>query len=230
MVESLVALLWLTPLWFALLFLGELLVVQQAAISSVRHAVMMSHLADGALAKTEMANLTQSRYAIGAADAPWMPQSLRLHVKLEDATSLASPRQLEDLAQAALTPASAVTGGDFRIPKPAYVQARAQWSLRLPDFLSDARVNAPILLTEQLTVLQQGGSSRSDQQTRDRVIGMTVQSRLIEAASVFDAIRPVISIVEPAFERFCPGRLDVDIVPADRTLGSQGGNARSRPC
>jgi hypothetical protein len=100
----------------------------------------------------------------------------------------------------------------------------------LPDFLAANDAKTPIVITEQLSALHHGWSSRSDRDTRDRVIGMTVQARLREATMVFDVMRPVISIVEPAFERFCPGRLDVDIVPSDRTVGSMGGDARSRSC
>lgn len=230
LVESLVVLFWLIPLWFALLFLAELLAAQQAAISSVRHAVILSHLTDGDLPKTEIAEIARSRYAASAPDAPWMPKSLSLQIQLEDAKPLPSPRQLQDIAQGALLPARVVTGGDFGLPVSSGLQASARWSFRLPDFLSTAQTETPLLITERLSALHHGWSSRSDANTRDRVIGMTVQARLAEATTVFDVIRPVIAIVEPAFERFCPGRLDVDIVPTDRAVGSQGGDARSRSC
>ncbi|MBU6211328.1 MAG: hypothetical protein KJS73_03950 [Gammaproteobacteria bacterium] len=230
LVESMVALFWLIPLWFALLFLAELLAAQQAAISSVRHAVILSHLTDGALPRAEIAAIARSRYGDMSADAPWMPSSLRLQLELTEAKPLPSPKQLHEITQSTLLPAGIVTGGDFRLPTSSGIQARAQWSFRLPDFLAAAQTDTPILLTEQLAALHHGWSSRSDTDTRDHVIGMTVQARLAEATTVFDAVRPVIAIIEPAFERFCPGRLDVDIVPSDRTEGSQGGDARPRPC
>lgn len=230
LVESLVALLWLTPLWFALLFLAELLAAQQSAISSVRHAVMLSHLTDGGLTKADIASLARTRYASTSPDAAWMPKSLSLQLQLEEAKPLPSPRQLHELAQGSLLPARLVTGGDLGLPASSGVHARAQWSFRLPDFLAATYAGTPIVITEQLSALHHGWSSRSDLDTRDRVIGMTVQARLRDAITVFDVVRPVISIVEPAFERFCPGRLDVDIVPSDRTPGSLGGDARSRAC
>lgn len=230
LVESLVALFWLIPLWFALLFLAELLSAQQAAISSVRHAVILSHLTDGALPRAEIAAIARSRYGDPSADAPWAPRSLSLQLEVTEAKPLPSPKQLHDIAQGTLLPASVITGGDFRLPTSSGIQARAQWSFRLPDFLAAAQTDTPILLTEQLAALHHGWSSRSDADTRDHVLGMTVQARLREATTVFDAVRPVIAIIEPAFERFCPGRLDVDIVPADRAEGSQGGDARPRSC
>jgi hypothetical protein len=230
LVESLVALLWLTPLWFALLFLAELLAAQQAAISSVRHAVMLSHLTDGGLPKADIAAIARTRYASTSSDTPWMPKSLRLQMQLEEAKPLPSAKQLHELAQGTLLPASFVTGSDFGLPTSSGIHARAQWSFRLPDFLPAAQTETPIVITEQLSALHRDWSSRSDVDTRDRVVGMTVQSRLTEATAVFDVVRPVISIIEPAFERFCPGRLDVDIVPSDRTVGSPGGDARSRAC
>jgi hypothetical protein len=159
-----------------------------------------------------------------------MPKSLSLQIQLEEAKPLPSPKQLHELAQGSLLPARVVTGGNFGLPVSSGVQARAQWSFRLPDFLAANDAKTPIVITEQLSALHHGWSSRSDRDTRDRVIGMTVQARLREATMVFDVVRPVISIVEPAFERFCPGRLDVDIVPSDRTVGSMGGDARSRSC
>jgi hypothetical protein len=230
LVESLVALLWLTPLWFALLFLAELLAAQQAAISSVRHAVMLSHLTNGDLPKADIVAIARTRYTSTSPDAPWMPKSLSLQIQLEEAKPLPSPKQLHELAQGSLLPARVVTGGNFGLPVSSGVQARAQWSFRLPDFLAANDAKTPIVITEQLSALHHGWSSRSDLDTRDRVIGMTVQARLREATMVFDVVRPVISIVEPAFERFCPGRLDVDIVPSDRTVGIMGGDARSRSC
>lgn len=230
LVESLIALLWLTPLWLALLFLAELLAAQQTAISSVRHAVMLSHLADGGLATADVAEMVRARHDIATADAPWLPKSLDLQIELAESKPLPSPKRLQDIAETALMPARVVTGGDFRLSKSSGIHARAQWSLRLPDFLAAVQPSRPILLTEKLSALHHGWSSRGDLDTRERVVGMTVQARLKEAVTVFDLVRPVISIVEPAFNRFCPGRLDVDIVPADRTMGSQGGDARSRSC
>ena len=207
-----------------------LLAAQQAAISSVRHAVMLSHLTDGGLPKADIAAIARTRYASTSSDTPWMPKSLSLQIQLEEAKPLPSPKQLHELAQGSLLPARVVTGGNFGLPVSSGVQARAQWSFRLPDFLAANDAKTPIVITEQLSALHHGWSSRSDLDTRDRVIGMTVQARLREATMVFDVVRPVISIVEPAFERFCPGRLDVDIVPSDRTVGSMGGDARSRSC
>ena len=230
LIESLIALIWLVPLWLALLFLSDLLAKQQAAISSVRHSVMLSHLAEGDLSKSVVAELSRSRYSDETFDAPWAPKSLRLEMRLDHSQPLAAPKQLRELTQTALAPAGVITGGDFRLPTEDGLRVQAQWSLRLPEFLSAANIEGPILLKEQLSVMQHGWSSRSDSQTRDRVMGMTVQSRLIAAAGVFDVIRPVISLIEPAFERFCPGRLDVDIIPADRTVGTQGGDARVRSC
>lgn len=230
LVESLIALLWLTPLWLALLFLAELLAAQQTAISSVRHAVMLSHLADGGLSTADVAEMVRARHDIATADAPWLPKSLDLQIELAESKPLPSPKRLQDIAETALMPARVVTGGDFRLSKSSGIHARAQWSLRLPDFLAAVQPSRPILLTEKLSALHHGWSSRGDLDTRERVVGMTVQARLKEAVTVFDLVRPVISIVEPAFNRFCPGRLDVDIVPADRTMGSQGGDARSRSC
>jgi hypothetical protein len=177
-----------------------------------------------------IAAIARTRYTSTSPDAPWMPKSLSLQIQLEEAKPLPSPKQLHELAQGSLLPARVVTGGNFGLPVSSGVQARAQWSFRLPDFLAANDAKTPIVITEQLSALHHGWSSRSDLDTRDRVIGMTVQARLREATMVFDVVRPVISIVEPAFERFCPGRLDVDIVPSDRTVGSMGGDARSRSC
>lgn len=230
LVESLIALLWLIPLWLALLFLSDLLAAQQAAISSVRHAVMLSHLTEGSLEKQQVAELARARHSRGGLDAPWAPSSLSLTTSVTDSPSFSSSKHLRELTQTVLAPASVITGGDFRLPQEEGIRAQAQWSFRLPEFLGVNQIEGPILMTERLSVLQRGWSSSSDSETRDRVMGMTMQSRLVVATNVFDAIRPVISLIEPSFERFCPGRLDVDIVPADRTVGSQGGDARSRAC
>lgn len=230
LIESLIALLWLIPLWLALLFLSDLLAAQQTAISAVRHAVMLSHLSEGNIGKQEMTDIAQNRHSRESLDAPWMPRSLSLKMRLDHPQPLSSPKQLRELTQSTLAPARLITGGDFRLPTEDGFRAQAQWSFRLPEFLSPAEIKEPILLTEQLSVLQHGWASRSDDETRTRVIGMTVQSRLLAATNVFDVIRPVISLIEPAFDRFCPGRLDVDIVPADRTVGTQAGDARGRSC
>jgi len=229
-VETIVALMLLIPLWLALLFLAELLSAQQHAISSVRHALMLSHQSDSGLRADTIADLARTRFAPGSIEAPWVPQTLEFKIEVDTAATLPAAKQLKELSDGVLRPATVVTGGDFSLGGQSDTRAVAKVSFRLPEFIGSGGELKPILLSESGIALQQAWYSRGDADTERRVRGVTMQGRLVEAGRVFEAIRPVISIIEPAFERFCPGRLDVDIVPADRTSGAQGGDARARPC
>lgn len=230
MIETVVALILLIPLWLAVLFLAELLATQQSAISSVRHALMLSHQSERGLDTDAIKDLARSRFSPKAIDAPWMPDALKFDIQLDAVATLPAAKQLRGLADGVLQPATLVTGGDFGLPSQDDARIVATISYRLPQFLGTERRLEPVLLSERTAALQQVWYSRGDIDTERRVRGVAMQGRLVETSRVFDAIRPVISIVEPAFERFCPGRLDVDIVPADRTNGANGGDARARSC
>ena len=59
-----------------------------------------------------------------------------------------------------------------------------------------------------------------------RVSGLVPTRLLGESSDAVRAFRGVLSVVEPAFERFCPGRIDAEALPASRLDGAMGLAAR----
>jgi hypothetical protein len=57
-----------------------------------------------------------------------------------------------------------------------------------------------------------------------------VTGALREWTEPMRAATGAIALLEPAFAKLCIGRIDIDVVPADRLQGAAATDLRNRPC
>ena len=239
--ESLVLVIVLVPLAIAIEQLSRLAMVQHQLIASVRHVLLETHFlpaSPSAVPSSPTLRTTEER--LSGPDSV-MAKHLR---SLSDNESAPRPRyEWSDLPLA---------------PDAASVEWNLQWLatisaigdggfLGAPDVAKKISATLPVAITrgiggwlegddlryqESLTLLTDTWQVDSQAMLAHRVGSFTVTARLAEIAEPLRVMSRVLSVIEPSFDRFCPGRLVLETVPEDR-LAVTGGplyDFRNMPC
>jgi hypothetical protein len=87
-------------------------------------------------------------------------------------------------------------------------------------------------LTASLALLADPWRAASAGVTRSRVESLSVAGRARQWIEPLRDVRAAIALIEPAFDRLCIGRVEVDVVPQDRLVGGVGApvDLRQHPC
>jgi hypothetical protein len=226
LVETLVAVLFLTPIFLSAVYLSDFHRASHASGIAVREIALAAlHSTDG---NVEQRTLRAIRdLSIPALELT----GTRLPVRLEhvDTNDIASG--VERAANILLTPARLSGSGNFDAPR--WQQRRTSTGVSMGSTtLIGVPFDIPIALRGDLVFFSGYGASSSVVQVRDRTAALSVAGTLATAAQPIEAIASVASIIEPALRQLCVGRINTEIVPADRLPASvsRHNDMRSQPC
>lgn len=232
--ESLVLLLVLLPFALALEQLSQLPALQQEVLAATRHGLLerfhdpgRNPVAPASLDQflgEENARVVAVRRVLGTSE-PLAIESEWGAFPLPGSASLAA--EVVALAVAAAEP---IGQGRLDLQPGEYV--RLQLRLRV---LSERGVGPwtggqPLVFEESLAVLTDSWQTFDSPQLARRINALTAASYLAQIATPLKAVGTVLSVIEPSFRQFCPGRLALEIVPADRVAASSHSDMRAVPC
>lgn len=252
MVETLVALLVVVPLWIGIFHVARWHDLQHATIAAARHAVFEAWVAAGAEDAAAIEASTRrrifdddpARFLVAAttrvaADRPlWQDlRGGRMVAEPGPAVALAQVAQPEDVAQAEriafdmIGPARALGGPRFDLQREAArgatVTVPIALAADLPVPLGGLRFN----LVERRQLLVDPWASASPLQVERRTAALSTAAGMQALVRPLEPLRWALALVEPSFARLCLGRLEADVVPVDRVQGSRSAlDLRQRPC
>lgn len=224
--ESLIAVLFLSPLFLCTLYLVDFHRASHAAeIASREIAVTALHAADGRVSAATIKAIRDLTLDEAETIATVRPSALE---------SAQSPPAVDELASAVdilLLPALAMGGGEFDVPRFIGQRVRSAVSMGSTTLLG-VSVDLPVELRSELVFAAGHGASVSSAQVRSRTAAISVAGSMAVAAEPLETIATVASVIEPALRQLCIGRIDPDIVPADRLPASvsRSNDLRYTPC
>ncbi|MFO1427979.1 MAG: hypothetical protein U1F11_13605 [Steroidobacteraceae bacterium] len=238
------ALLFLVPLVLAIYYLGRWHDLQHTTITAARYGALAAFISGrdddpqriAAVVARRLYGDGASRYSTSQLAQPsaWGDRADRR--MLGSATSLVlpgdqgplgveaqpPPEDADRVARWALgmvAPTARLGGGHFDLVSDSAIRATAVVPLRA--VLAVAPEAGPLLLREQLQLLVGSWSARDHLHVASRVSAFVPSTRLSESVVSLRPLQWAIELLEPSFADFCPGRLDVDIVPPDRLEGAR---------
>jgi len=257
MLETLVAALALLPLWFGVVYVSRWHDLQHAAIAAARYAAFEAHASGGREDPARIEAVTRQRLfsrdparflSTGGAE----PADLGLRPQWADHTGgqalldrdagpgvlvAAAPQpqlvaRTEQRAFLLLGPARLVGDRPFDLQREAARAATVQVPLRHAQFLPEPMAGLRFTLTERLSLLVDSWSSGDPREVAARTEALSPVGEMRDLVRPLDPVRWAVSLFEPEVERLCLGRIEPDLVPADRLVGARGAalDLRTRPC
>lgn len=224
--ESLVAALFLSPLFLCTAYLVDFHRATHASALVAREvAVAMIQSPDGIVDKTDLQRIRD--VVMSASEIPGNV----LPVDVERIPGGDVAEGVESLAFTALWPAIASGSGAFDVPRWRGQRASTGVSMGSTTALG-VELDLPVEVREQLAFFSGHGAAESATQVRDRTAALSVAGTLAMAVQPIEAVAAVASVLEPSLRQLCIGRIDPDIVPADRLPAavSRTNDLRYTPC
>jgi len=228
--ETLIGAVLLVPLLYAVLFLADLLHLQHHSIATTRQALMLAHHAEGQVNDDVLQDWFQARTASAPPAAPWALQVGSVDIQIAAAAQVESAERLEKPSFDIVTAAQLYSESTFGLARNAarVVSVETRW--QLPAFLVADGTTNTLIMKERLFGLHDTWASSGTPETEQHTYALSVQRQLRALAEPLKPVRAALSVVEPAFDRLCFGRLAVDIVPPDRTPGTTPQDMRRQGC
>lgn len=256
LVEVLVALLVLGPLWFGILLVARWHDLQQTAIGAARYAAFESWVAAGSVDAAAVREATRRRLftdeprrfaATAAAGAVstvgglprWRdPHGTALiaasgpEIEIRAVAQAPMIENAEQLAFVMIAPARAVGGPAFDLQRNAARAATVSVPIVHGASLPQPLAGLRFTLVERLELLVDPWAAADPRAVAQRTAALSPTEALRRLSRPLEPLRWAASLLEPAFERFCPGRIEPDIVPPDRLLGGRlpPADLREQPC
>ena len=226
LVETLVSVLFLTPVFLSAVYLVDFHRASHASEIAARELALASlHSADGNVDQSTLRSIRD--VSIPASEFTGAPSPAGLeYVDTEDVAS-----EVERATNFLLAPARFSGSGTFDVPR--WQQRRVSSGVAMG---STSVIGVPfdiqVKLNSKLVFFSGNGAASSVAQIRDRTAAISVAGTLKTAASPIEAVATVASIIEPALRQLCIGRINPEIVPADRLPASvsRHNDMRSQPC
>lgn len=225
MIESLIGSLFLIPLFLGVWYVGTLQIAHLDIAAGLREAALTVYVRDSVEGvESTLADILSTKTP--ASDG--LDWQIATSVDSQfDSTPLT---QTQRQAEALLSPVTAIASASFDL-EPVHPLRLVVTSAIAPTSWSGIAELVPSLRSQQaLGVLVGVGGSSGREQTLLRTRGLSPAEWFGSLMSVIDPLRPAIMLLEPSFERFCPGQIDPDIVPADRLPPTIGDDLRSGVC
>lgn len=226
LIESLIAALFLTPLFLCAVYLAELyrdgfsasLMNRELALAAIHNP---SGGVDQSLSNSLQSLVMTPETMTGAIEG----------ISITDISTDDAATVVERAAALILVPAIAAGSGNFDMPAWRARSVTTSLSFGSTESLG-VPFDSPVLLEEQLFFFAGHGGATSSNQVRDRTAALSAAGSLALIAEPVTAVASVVSVIEPAFKRLCLGRIDPDIVPEDRLPASvsRSSDLRYRPC
>ncbi|MBU6377022.1 MAG: hypothetical protein KJS95_00695 [Gammaproteobacteria bacterium] len=230
LLEALAALLFLVPLLLCVIQLAKLDLAAHAASLATREIALAAiHHPAGEVESELVRRLRDLAISIDD-DAvehaePSVEPSVR-KVELEDA-----PRAAEAVARVALAPALAAGKGEFDWP--AWRGQRAVVGISLNAIQSlQLPLAEPMNFEQQLFFYGGHGAASGPQHVVARTAALSPVGALAEIGQKLEPLAGAASVIEPALDRLCIGRISSEIVPEDRLplAASRASDLRTQPC
>ncbi len=240
LIEAVVATLLLLPMFVAAYLMWVWQDARHAALVAARYVAFDAALG-GQGVSVGQSREALSRHVLDGRGRGWLGIDSRGTELIDDAgvqvevLPWALPGSLETTETAALAllaPARALGSGVLDLQRGGGVRAAISLQARallLPRTLG--RVRGP-RLTANLSLLTDPWRSNGAETSRSRVASLSAAGRTREWVEPLRGVRGALALVDPAFERLCLGRIDVDVVPADRLAGLSAAPTELRqiPC
>lgn len=243
LVEAVVALLVLVPVFTASYLLWAWQDARHAALVAARFVAFDAALR-GAAASGVPAREALRQHVLDGRRRGWWSLGRRPAALVDESavqvqlSPWALPEPLQRTESAAFTllaPARALGSGALDLQRGGGIRAQVVLPaapVTFPvRFERLERIEGP-RLTASLALLADPWRAGSAQRSQTRVESLSVAGRTREWVEPLRGVRAALALVEPAFERLCLGRIDVEIVPPDRLAGSSAGlsDLRLNPC
>lgn len=122
---------------------------------------------------------------------------------------------------AALRAAAAGAPGRLDLDPGAFVTASV--AVRARDFTLPADAPPETLhMRERMVLLGDEWQASGPAHTTARVAALTLASQVRDLRFLMEPVRWALSLLEPRFGEFCPGRIDPEVVPSDRLIAGRG--------
>lgn len=113
-------------------------------------------------------------------------------------------------------------GSGFDLHNAGLHRAQLDVAIVLPASTPQPFADIPMTFQERYTLLGDGWSSAGPGQVATRAGGL-VLTRAVQAAQPLISLgKAALSLIEPAFNQFCPGLVNPEIVPSDRLAPAAG--------
>lgn len=232
LIESLLLLVVLVPLAIAIGQLTQLSSLQHELLGRLRSHAMFAYFApEEARALSEEildphAMVIANAHLLLAGEAPpaiqyeWAESvSDRAESSIDEPTlEVESPAALALEMVALLEP---LGPGAFGLAATPASSVQAKWPIELSSGIAQWLKQDAWTLRESLVWLPDTWVVANKEIYAQRIAAITVSGRLAELSTATSIIKNVLSVVEPSFERFCPGRQALDIVPEDRLANAR---------
>jgi len=226
MLEALAALLFLVPLLLCAIQLVKFDLAAHAASLATREIALAAiHHPAGELESELVRELRDLAIATEDDAVEHVEPAVR-KVELEDAPSAA-----ETVARIALAPALAAGKGDFDWPAWRGQQAVVGISLQAIESLQ-LPLAEPMNFEQQLFFYGGHGAASGPQHVVARTAALSPVGALAEIGQKLAPLAGAASVIEPALDRLCIGRISSEIVPEDRLplAASRASDLRTQPC
>lgn len=240
LIEGIIVALLFVPLFAGVWMLASLQdlqaqIIQTARFVAIQHASKPTELRSDSSSRIARTMLDESAERSHLWRDPWSGKSwldsespARIHVGSTMPPEVVG--RSSDLALASLRSMQALSGRRIDLQRPHYVDVELAVPLRIERTWN---LSHPLVLRERLVVLDNGWSAQNIGELERRVRAMSALNGLRTAEALLRPFRPLLQPLEPSIDSWCPGRLDVEIVPEDRlgpveTPHSSFGASRSR--
>lgn len=226
LVETLVAMLFLSPLFLCAVYLTDFHRASHAAEMAAHELALASlHAADGAVGQTDLQAIRD--LAIPAADI----LGERLPAHLESLSTSDTASSVEEAAHLILAPALVSGVGAFDLPR--WQQHRVSTGVSMGSTAAiGVPFDIPIELRGRSVYVVGHGAAVGSAHVRTRTAAISIAGAMAEVARPIETVASVARVIEPALSQLCVGRIDPDIVPADRLPASvsRHNDLRTQPC
>lgn len=208
--ESLVAVLFLIPLLLCMIYLVELMRAEQGAVVSARELVLAAvHTPTGHVPAALVEDLHElampADQVVGERRAP----------RIASITLPNPATDVEKVANGLLLPATLVGVGRFDLPE--FLPRRASTGVSLGSTREiGVPFDLPVVVEADVAFMAGHGAADSPAEVRSRTAALSVGGALAEVSEPIELLATIASLLEPALRRLCIGRIDPEIVPADR--------------
>jgi hypothetical protein len=222
MVEFAVSATVLAVLPLGMVLLGRYHDLQMTAIQAARYSVFDSTWWRDRRSAAEAQQLLRDRlFAESSWKDPWGAENLidaqsDVH---RESTEGAPPGRSAAVTRFILRPLVAVSGflGDrFDVDQNGFHTAQLRVSVRDQHGMPAPLDALGIELHESAALLGDAWNASGPAHVRQRVSGLVATSLAAEARSLLRPLDAPIALIEPAVRRLCWGRIDPEVVPADR--------------
>jgi hypothetical protein len=240
LIEVVVAMLLLLPLFVAMYLMWAWQDARHAALVAARYAAFEAALGDRAASGSQVQQALRQHvldgrqrgwFALDSAGTSLVDDA-GIRVEVQRWELPGSLARVETAAFDLLAPARALGSGVLDLQRGGAIRSAVNLPARAVLLPSGRdRVQGP-RIAASLSLLADPWRAGSAEVARARVAALSASGGMGEWVEPLRGVRPALVLIEPAFERLCLGRIDVDVVPMDRLVGSTGGPAdlRQRPC